>query len=474
MATAVNDKSAAALALTRDWAMLEALMGGTSAMRDAAQSLLPRWPAEDDDGYKARLASATLFPAYRRTVSVMVGKPFGVELTASDDMPAELVEWFDDIDREGVSLHVFAAEMFEETFYGLAGILIDAPRPVPTQGAVATMRDQKAAGVRPYFVRVKHEQILGWRTAVGANGARYLAQLRIMECVTENAGDFGESVIEQVRVLEPGRWAVHRRNTKGLWDEIERGETPLPFIPFVPLYGRRRGFMDGAPPLAELAHLNVEHWQSKSDQQTILHAARVPILFGSGFEAATEIEVSPWRAVITTNPDAKLAWVEHSGQAIEAGAASLEALEQQMIQSGAELLVKKPGTRTATETANDAEGNKSDLRRMIENFEDSLNQAVAIMGTWAKLATVGTLTVFKDFGAASLSGASSTLIKELAAAGIISNKTAIVELKRRGELSPEVDADDEAEAIADQGPLLADIRADPLKIVAAPPVPPTT
>jgi hypothetical protein len=71
-----------------------------------------------------------------------------------------------------------------------------------------------------------------------------------------------------------------------------------------------------------------------------------------------------------------------------------------MIQAGAELLVKKPGQRTATESANDAEANKCDLQRIVEDFEDSLDQALQMMADYAKLGKGGNVTLFKDFGAA--------------------------------------------------------------------------
>jgi hypothetical protein len=76
MADAVNSKSAAVSALGVEWPMLEALMAGTRAMRGAAKTLLPQWPGEEQAAYEARLATATLFPALQRTVSVMSGKPF--------------------------------------------------------------------------------------------------------------------------------------------------------------------------------------------------------------------------------------------------------------------------------------------------------------------------------------------------------------------------------------------------------------
>ena len=190
MATAVNDRSDAANALAIDHPMLEALMAGTRAMRDAGVSLLPKWPNEEADSYSRRRATATLFPAYRRTVSVMSSKPFSKEATLDDDAPPEVLEWAQDIDREGVSLHVFAQEMFAESFYGLAGILVEAPKALDTGGRAPTVAEQKAAGVRPYWVRIKHNQILGWRVST-INGARVLTQLRIAEKATVEDGEFG-------------------------------------------------------------------------------------------------------------------------------------------------------------------------------------------------------------------------------------------------------------------------------------------
>lgn len=468
MATAVNERSGAAARLGPDdaeTAMLEALMGGTAEMRRANTRLLPKWPNEEDESFKTRRETATLFPAYRRTVSVMAGKPFAKALTLSDDTPAEIVTWADDIDREGVNLHTFAAEMLNEALaYGFAGILVEAPKPVAPSGSVVTKADQAKAGVRPYFVRVMHSQILGWRIANTA-GARTLAQLRLAETITVQDGEFGEKDVNRVRVLEPGSWRVYEESSengpdgKKAWTEVEAGVSGLTVIPFVPLYGSRLSFMMGVSPLRDLAYLNVKHWQSQSDQDTILHVARVPILALSGGNDETSLTVGAASAV-KLPIGGKLEFVEHSGAAIEAGAKSLADLEEQMIQAGAELLVKKPGDRSAAEATNDAEANKSDLQRIVEGFEDSLDQALQFMADYAKLGSGGYVSLFKDFGAANLSQASGQLVLSMQGAGLISKATAIAEMKRRGELAAEVDPEDEAEAVETEGPALGEVEGD--------------
>lgn len=459
MALGVNQKSPAVLSMAENWYIIDALLGGTSAMRKARERFLPKWPNEDPEHYEARLAVATLFPAFERTVSVMSGKPFAKPLTYSDDMPKQIRQWCEDIDREGVNLDTFAAEMFRTAAvsYGFGGILVESPKALATGNRPPTVREQREAGMRPYFVRVRHDQILGWRTE-RINGARVLTQLRILETDTEPDGEFGEKEVQRVRVLTPGAWAIYEApkgpaTQSGAWRLVDNGTTSLPLIPFAPIYGLRKGFMIGNPPLLNLAYLNVKHWQSQSDQDTILHIARVPILFGKGFPDATTITIGSSHAVLAENSEhADLKFVEHNGASIDAGRQSLIDLEQQMIQTGAELLVKQPGQRTATETRGDQEANRCDLQRIASGFRDALNLALHYLALYSSEETGGTVSLFDDYGAASLSDASAQLILSMQQTGLIRKVTAVREQQRRGVLSGDIDPEQEVQDAAAEGP----------------------
>lgn len=457
MPLAVNEPGAELQRLAAPWPVTEPLMAGTRAMRKAAESLMPRWPGEEPAAYKARLEVATLFPAYRRTVTVMAGKPFAKPLGVGNLPDAALAQWqplIDDCDRKGTSLHVFAAEMLTEGLaHAICGIYIDYPRATNVQrtaSGTTTRAAEAAAGLRPYFVRVLHRQLLGWR--FGDDGL--LDMVRFTEDAEVEDGPYGSASVERVRVLYRGRWEIHekRGNT---WTKVDEGTTPnVNIVPFVPVYGRRLGPMQAVPPLEDLAYLNVKHWQSQSDQDCIEHMARVPILTAKCVQEGFTLLLGAGNAIdLGKDPAAELKFVEHSGAAIEAGAAALERLEQQMIQSGAELLVKQPGQRTATESSNDAEANKCDLQRIVEDFEDSLDQAFVIAGMYARIQPPS-VELHKDFGAASLGEASAQLVVALQQGGLISRDTAIAELKRRGTLADTVSAEEEAEKIASEPPPL--------------------
>jgi hypothetical protein len=463
---AVNAQSPAVQTMAAQWTVLDTLLGGTPEMRKASTKYLPQWPAEESAAYCARLEVSTLFPAYRRTVGVMSGKPFAKALTL-EDADARIEGWCENVDTQGVNLHSFASEMFEESFAGLAGILVDFPdaRPRDAQGRVAegpqpkrTLAQAEAAGLRPYFVRVMHNQLLGWRTGKDAQGRTILTQLRLREDTEVDDGEYGTKCVERVRVLRPGSWELLELTTDKMWVRLDGGNTSLSEIPFVPLYGRRRGFMDGAPVLLDLAYLNVKHWQSQSDQDTILHAARVPILAMIGAETETQLVIGASTAVkLPLTADMK--WVEHSGAAIGAGGEALAALEDHMIQTGAELLVKKPGDRSATEAAGDAEANKCDLQRMTEQFEDALDQALVFMAQYGGVdpSRAGSVSLFKDFGAATLSDASAQLVADLNSRGILSRETTLRELQRRGVIEASVNVEDEIAKAEAEGPALGEL-----------------
>lgn len=458
----VRKRSPEADALNEHCALIDALLGGTKAMRAAGEQYLPRWPAEDHEAHKMRLAVATLFPAYQRTIEVLGAKPFSKPVTLGKDVPTKLQPWLEDVDRQGRNLHAFLAEVGQEALgYGFSGILVDYP---PTQdkdgkALYVTKADEQAAAVRPYFVQIHPKNILGWLT--DRDGLR---QLRLLETATEEDGDFATKEVEQVRVLTRGAWATWRKveggNKQDDWAPHDSGVTTIKGIPFVPVYGNRLGFMRARPALLELAYANVEHWQSKSDQQNILHVARVPILFAKML-GETTLAVGAGTAVKAEHPDGDLKFVEHTGAAIEAGRLSILDLEDRMRQAGAELLVIKPGNVTETQTLADNEQGACALQKVAENIEDSGDQALQFMAEWVGEAQGGHITVFKDFGAATLAEASAELLLKVNQAGKLSNESLYGELQRRGIIRPDADWADEQGRIDAQGPALGTMGDDP-------------
>jgi uncharacterized protein DUF4055 len=445
---AVNHVSQAVADQLPAWRIVSALLGGTFAMRKARTEYLPQWPNEEAAAYENRLAMSTLFPAFGRTVATLSARPFSKPLTYEG--PAKMKQWLENADMQGRDLNALCSGVFPVPMaWGFGGLVVDHP---PNPGA-RSAADEAALGLRPYIVPVLPEQILGWR-AETADGVQRLTQVRIIEQVEVPEGDFGTAFVWQVRVLNIGFWQVWRMAADGKgWGLFDEGPTTLKGrVNFVPLYGKRAGFMLGEAPLLEMAHLNVKHWQSQSDQDYLLHVARVPILTARGVEDDFALVIGGATAVnLGRSEKAELKYVEHTGAAIEAGAESLEALEEAMRQSGAELLVLRPGPATATEVASDNAVGMCALQDTANKFEDAVNDALSMMAEFGGQDSGGEAKLFSDFGAATLAEASASLLSGLSNSGGLSRETLFHELQRRGILAADLKWEEEKARIDAEG-----------------------
>jgi hypothetical protein len=434
------------------WDVIATLVGGTAAMRAAGEKYLPQFPKENGDAYKNRLAQAVLFPAFARSAATLAAKPLSRPIGLKNLAP-KIEPMLSNVDLMGASLQEFAGQVMRAVLqFGLDGVLVDMP-PGPDNGArPRTVADEKASGARPYMVRYPATSILGWRAARNAAGA-VLTEIRLKEEVTEYDG-FIESVVPQIRVLRPGFWETYREvkgdDGKPRWQLFNAGVSSLPFVPFVFFYGVPEGFGIGRPPLLELAHLNVQHWQNASDQQNILHVARVPVLFAKGFSNGDEIVIGAAQAITTDKADADLKYVEHTGAAIDAGRQSIQDLEDRMRQVGAELLKQRPAVVTATQIRSDDEGNRSTLQQIAEEFEESLERCLKLMGQWIGENSQPEVELFKDFGSAELGEKTGDLLLRAAADGHVSHETVFKSLQRIDAIKPDLKWDEEKARLASE------------------------
>ena len=137
-------------------------------------------------------------------------------------------------------------------------------------------------------------QVIGWKSKM-VDGKVVLTALRIKEVVVEDGDDFGQTKVEQIRYLTPGKVEIYRKakdaDGAANWALFEGWQTSRQDITLVTLYTKRTGFMCGSPPLLNMALLNIKHWQSQSEQDNILHVARVPLLTVFGLEEGQDLVI---------------------------------------------------------------------------------------------------------------------------------------------------------------------------------------
>ncbi|MBV6321913.1 DUF4055 domain-containing protein [Duganella violaceipulchra] len=443
----VRTQSDEAAELNAGTPLVKALLGGTKAMHAAGSKYMPRQPREDQEDWQYRLDTATLYPAFERTVEVLAAKPFSKPLKPADDTPARMKPWVDSIDvvgKKGRNLHTFASAICQDAIaYGFCGILVDYPK---VQN-IRTKADEIASGARPYFVHVRSESILGWLPA-DAQSVEELTQLRLLESASVADGEFNSKCIEQVRVLGRGTWQVWRKAETGNkeWAVHDEGTTTISTIPFVPVYGKRKGFMCATPPMMPLAEQNKDHWRESSDQRDSVRFCRKRMLVFIGAEPEGEVTAaSNYFVKLPQGSDAKI--LQGSAEAVKIGRDEINTIEEQMRQSGSEMLVIRPGKVTATQTTSENQGNLCALQQIAFDLDDSLNTALQLMAEWVGESQGGHVAVFKDFGAATLAEASADLLLKATLAGEMSKESLHEELQRRGIRSGEITWEEEKKRI---------------------------
>lgn len=432
--------------MMEDQNLIDAVWGGTKTMRKAREKYLPSEPNESDKAYAIRLARSTFFNQFRKVIRRLVNKPFNKPVTFDGFVGFEDV--LADADLSGTRLEVFMKKVFTYALRdGLTFILVDYPQVSQN----ITLAEERENNIRPYLVHIQRDRVIGWRFST--QGAKdTLTQVRIREKIQRPVDEFHYEEVERVRVLEPGIFKVYERvNVSGVgnvWQIVEEGTTTLNFIPLVPLYTNQTGLFQAEPPLLDLAFLNVEHWQSSSDQRNILHVARVPILFGAGIpsDESGKFEVGPNTITRVDNPAARLEYVEHTGKAIESGRQDIQDTEQRMTALGVELLLRKK-LMTATESAGDRADVDSELGSMVIATEDSFILALEYVALWLgrPITDVGKISIHKDFAVDLSDSTDLEHLYRARSAGDLTHKTYLEELIRRNVLADSIDVDAEIE-----------------------------
>ena len=442
----VHDPGIAWQRMEPRWRLIEQLALGTLGMQAAGKRYLPQEPKEDDDGYRARLERSVCPPYMLRLEQMLAGmlcrKPVRL-----DNVPDIVQEHLYDVDLTGSDLNVYLQDLARKAIrYGHVGVLVDFPR--GDEGDESPVTDFS----RPYWVSYTPRDILGWRTDV-VNGTQMLTQLRLHEQVIVPYGDFGEELVEQVRVLEPGSFRLYRKQASRNrdWELISEGTTTLDRIPFAVAYANRTGILESTPPLEEVAWLNLKAYRCESDQSNILHVAAVPRynLFGVPAEV-DELEAGP-NSAMALPVDARAEFSEPTGTSYSARFQELDRIEKQIAELGLAAVLGQNMTNQAAEAkAIDRSQGDAALQAVALGLQDLIDNCLKFHAEYLNLPTAGSSMVNNDFVAKTLEPSHVAELIKLRMNGDITQETLLIQLADGEWLYDDFDVDAEIEATAAQ------------------------
>lgn len=423
------------------------LRAGTQAMLDPQNVLryLPRYEGEATEDYNERLQFASLRNFYAQAVQSILGKMFAQPPKLNKDVPEIIQEDLKDADLNGNDWTIVAERFVDAALdEGLSWLLVDYHNVDANKVGELTMADEIAMGVRPYWAVVPQSSVLGVRYSHW-QGIYTITQFRYHTCIKKEDGDFGEQYVEQIRVVEPHRIRVFERDSGSEmgWVEAEGSNMPntLGMVAATPLNLEETGQFEACPPLENLAYMNLEHFQIRSDQRRALAVASFPILaqYGVNPRAGTA-KIGPMTSIAFEDEKSKMEWVESQGIHLLAGDRELLRLESHMRTFG--LAFENPQMyATATGRNIDASDAIAPIQRWAYRLRDAINSALWFHARWRKLQDGGTVDVNTSFLKNSLTVEGLKLLVEALKIGKLSPEAFLDRMKDYGILGNEFDVE---------------------------------
>ena len=414
------------------WGLIETLLGGTYKIRKGHRKFLPQEPRELDESYDNRLQRSVLAPYYLRLERMLAGmltrKPVRL-----DDVSDVIREQLFDVDLQGNDLQTWLFATSRQCIrYGHVGVLVDAPA--------------ASENGRPYWVSYTPRDILGWRSEI-KDGKQELTQLRLSEKIVVPDGLYGEKQVEQVRVLTPGAFEIHQKDQKGDFVIVEEGRTSLSEIPFSVAYSNRMGVLESLPPLADIAELNLQHYQVQSDLSNQLHISAVPMLAIFGFPAAAE-EISAGPGEALALPEGAAAqYIEPAGNSYDAQFRRLEQIAAQINELGlAAVLGAKLVGETAEAKRIDRSQGDSTMMVVAQQMQDLIDNSLRFHADYMQERNPGSSLVNRDFMGTRLEPQEIQALLQLYTAGTITQETLLLQLEAGEVLGDDFDVEQELEA----------------------------
>jgi len=430
--TQVNDPSTAWVNQEPHWGLIEHLLGGTYKIRKGHRKFLPQEPRELDESYDNRLQRSVLAPYYVRLERMLAGmltrKPVRL-----DDVSDQIREQLFDVDLQGNDLQTWLYNTSRTCIrYGHVGVLVDAPK--------------SGDNGRPYWISYSPRDVLGWRVEL-ANGQQKLTQLRLSEKIVVPDGLYGEKQIEQVRVLTPGAFEIFQKDQKGDFRVIDEGTTSLSEIPFSVAYSNRVGVLESFPPLADIAELNLQHYQVQSDLGNQLHISAVPMLALFGFPAsAEEVSAGPGEA-LSLPEGAAASYIEPAGNSYDAQFRRLDQIASQINELGlAAVMGAKLSAETAESKRIDRSQGDSTMMVVAQQMQDMIDNCLRFHADYLQESQAGSSLVNRDFMGARLEPQEIQALLQLYTAGTVTQETLLLQLEAGEVLGDDFDVEAELEA----------------------------
>ncbi|MDX7985991.1 DUF4055 domain-containing protein [Xenorhabdus sp. 12] len=378
MSTNVDYRHPAYTEFLPEWNMIGDCVDGERVIKSRKERYLPH-PAdkkEKDDAsnkrYERYLLRASFINATGRTLIGLLGIAFNKPVKIDISGGIEYLKT--DINGEGQPLTQMIRDALSQVLQrGRAGLLSDF------SGSGIQSEAEKG---RPYIRLFTAKEIINWRVT---NGKTSLVVVHYKE--PKDTDYFDLQLIDhwiELRLIEGKAYSRHWYQDGNLiahdWVELKDATgQPLSELPWSWIGSMNNDHTPDAPPLADIAYVNIKHYQAEADIAESAHTVGQPMValtglteawadkyFSDGFTVGSRNGV-----LLPQNADMKFAQPEERNIQITVA----ERREKQMAMLGAKLVERGTSARTATQAEDEAQTDNSVLSLCAGNVEQAFNRA---------------------------------------------------------------------------------------------------
>lgn len=371
------------------------------------------------------------------------------------EIPSQLEYVKESVDGSGKTITDLAKQACSELLQaGLFGILIDYPQ-APTGITVA---QRQSLNLRPRMLAYPLESIINWQTT-GFGGSEKTTIVVLKEVTTQAVlGDeFAHEAKTQYRVLrlrETGyTQQLYSDENQAVTEEIQvlANGQPMPAIPFVFVGSERNEPTHQTPPLSDIATLNIAHFRNSADHEESLRVQGNPTLV-----LTSDLSVEQWKMAnpegvsmgsrrghfLGANGSAQLLQMTEVSALERAMQNKIEAMQQ----LGARLTTQAGGTETAEAARIRASAETAVLDTIAGNVSAAITMGLIYMAAFEGIQDVDNIefSINREFFPVSPSPQEITVLKDLAAEGLIPPSVVYNRLRQTG-IIPSSMSDDEIE-----------------------------
>jgi hypothetical protein len=339
------------------WERCRHLYLGEDAVKRFAdpKGYLPRPFKMEPPAYDEYVNRATLLGLFASTVEGRLGDIQRKTIVMNG--PDEVVDFWD------------TCTLNDEDITGLSTSIM---RELLITGRVLALLDYSEDLQRFYVSLYKAEDVVHW---VGGKRPSMIV-------LKEQEWDFSGSKKEAIQMrlvlrMEEGRYMAERyQQTSDGWDKISEilpsgpngGLTSIPAIIF---NVGHLGSEVGEPPMLHLANILLSIFRNSADYEQGLHALGVPTPVVTGIRREdANFALGPHTPIVVEPPDAKVSFLEFSGQGLNQLKMAMEEKVMQAVMMGARLIQSRRQVESA-ESARTRMGAESSLLNVLVNTTQS-------------------------------------------------------------------------------------------------------